>query len=340
MTTDNTKSRVLLIGGGGYIGTVVTEAMLASGRPVTNLDCALYDHAPAAAAFVAHPLYRVVAGDFRADAALDRALEGVSHVVILAGLVGDPITKAYPDLSDTVNRDGCARLVERLHGRGLDRVIFVSTCSNYGLIPEDDLADETYPLRPLSLYAQAKVATEAALIEAADRLDFTATVLRFATAFGLSPRMRFDLTLNEFARTLAVGEELQVYDADTWRPYCHVTDFARLTETVLTAPADAVSGEVFNAGGDANNYTKRMMVEEVLRHVPDGRVAYVESGGDPRNYRVDFSKVESRLGFRAAVGVPDGVAEIVAAVRRGHFADLSPRTYYGNYAIDTDRFAE
>ena len=129
-------------------------------------------------------------------------------------------------------------------------MIFISTCSNYGIIEEGSLADEDFELKPLSLYAKSKVSAERFLLAQAGNVDYAATVLRFATAFGLAPRMRFDLTVNEFVKDLYEKGEILVYDADTWRPYCHVNDFARLVRVVLEAPSDAINFEVFNAGGE------------------------------------------------------------------------------------------
>jgi nucleoside-diphosphate-sugar epimerase len=208
----------------------------------------------------------------------------------------------------------------------------VSTCSNYGEIPGDTLADEDYPLKPLSLYAHAKVAREKQVLGGANRVDYCGTVLRFATAFGLSSRMRFDLTVSEFTRDLFSGAALEVYDADTWRPYCHVRDFARVLARVLEMPADSVRFEVFNAGGDANNYTKRMIVEAAHRALPQSRFTFVDRGGaDRRNYKVDFRKIREKLLFEPHVTVEQGVVELTAALRQGFFADYDNRlNFYRN----------
>lgn len=328
------QETVLLIGGSGYVGCAITPMLLRHGYRVRNFDNAIYSHGLSTMAFANEPGYQLVNGDIRQPESVNSALSGVDHVVLLAGLVGDPITKAYPDLSRAINDDGCRAIIDACAGRGLKRVIFISTCSNYGLLPEGEIADEATVLSPLSLYAKAKVATEAYLLEQSASVDYTATVLRFATAFGVSPRMRFDLTLNEFTRELALGHPLKVYDADTWRPYCHVNDFARLITTVLEAPENDVAGEVFNAGSNRNNYTKRAMIDLIQSWVGEGDVAFVEAGSDPRNYRVDFAKAKERLGFEAATAVEDGVREIVDAIGRGFFHTLDPKTFYGNYVID------
>lgn len=330
-------SKILLVGGAGYIGLVVADHFLRGGHSVRILDNLIYGHNRPSLAVAGRPGLEFRNGDLRDGPALDAALEGIDHVVILAGLVGDPITKKYPELSGSINDDGIAACIDALDGKGLQRVIFVSTCSNYGLMPEGSIANETSELRPLSLYAKSKVAAEQRLLAGRGKVDYQSTVLRFATAFGLAPRMRFDLTVNEFAVELASGQELVVFDADTWRPYCHVQDFARLIEMVLDADAAKVGFEVFNAGGEINNFTKRNIVEQVLALVPDGKVSYQENGGDPRNYRVDFSKVQSTLGFEPRYTVAQGIEEVVRYTREGVFSDFKTnRQSYGNFVIDRD----
>jgi nucleoside-diphosphate-sugar epimerase len=327
-------SRVLIIGGAGYIGVPLARSLLDAGRAVRMLDRLIYKNGASFLGLASQPGSEFVFGDMGDSTVLDRALDGVTDAVILAGLVGDPITKGFPEEARRINERALRRCIDQMNGRGLNRVVSISTCSNYGAIPENEVADEGFPLNPLSLYAQAKIEAEAYLMSLRRRVDFHTTVLRFATAFGLSPRMRFDLTVNEFARELFLGNELVVYDADTWRPYCHVQDFARLILLVLDAPPEAVSFEVFNAGGDANNLTKRQIVNLVLDHVPDGRVIYRDNSADRRNYRVNFRKVRETLEFEPNLDVAFGIDEIIKALRSHLFDDVDARrNFYGNYEL-------
>jgi nucleoside-diphosphate-sugar epimerase len=326
--------RVLLIGGSGYIGGPLITHLLSLGYDVTNLDLHIYRQGRVSLSHMAHPGYRLVIGDMGDVSALDRALEGVSDVVILAGLVGDPITKKFPKESAAINDVALRNCIDRLNDRGLERVIFISTCSNYGLAAGDELVAEDSPLSPLSLYAKSKVAAEKYVLSLAGRVDYHPTILRFATAFGLSPRMRFDLTVNEFTRELCLDRQLVVYDAHTWRPYCHVMDFARLITHVLAFPAEEVSFEIFNAGCDRNNHTKQEIVDIILSRLPGRRVVYKAQSLDQRNYRVDFSKLRERLFFEPQYSVADGVDEIIFAIRSGLLddVDLLPNIY-GNHAL-------
>lgn len=328
------RRKVLIFGGAGYIGSVVTPHLLERGFAVRCADLLLYGNQSCVLPWLRHPDYAFSAGDLCDDGFAGEMLDGASDVVILAGLVGDPITKKFPEASEAINRDGCLRLIDRLSGRGIDRVIFVSTCSNYGLQQGDALSDETTELKPLSLYAQHKVAVEQKLLSLRGKVDFKPTVLRFATAFGLSPRMRFDLTVSEFVRDMALDRPLLVYDAHTWRPYCHVRDFAEVIQRTLDAPAEDVAFEVFNAGGDANNYTKQMIVDAALKRLPKAKVSYKEHGGDPRNYRVSFAKIRERLGFVPGFSVEQGIEELIVAFRQGLFVDADARrNFHNNFEI-------
>jgi nucleoside-diphosphate-sugar epimerase len=326
---------VLLVGGAGYIGTVISRDLLDAGYKVRCLDRLLYDNDVAIASLFSEPDYQFIYGDHCDAASVEGGLEGVTDVIILSGLVGDPITKSYPEAAGRINDVGMLALIDLLNGRGLNRVVFISTCSNYGMVVGNELAHEEFELKPLSLYAEAKVAMEQALLSRAGEVDYHPTALRFATAFGLSPRMRFDLSVSEFTREVFVGNELVVYDADTWRPYCHIRDFSRAIRRVLELSVERSAGEVFNAGGDVNNYTKRMIVEEILKQIPDGKVAYQQHGSDPRNYRVDFGKIRERLLFEPVHTVPDGIRELREAMAHNMFVKIGHRrNFHGNYEID------
>jgi len=329
------KRKVLIVGGAGYIGVPLTFYLLKRGYDVKCLDLLLYSNRHCIHGFLGEPGYEFIYGDMADPNVVQRSLDGVTDVVILAGLVGDPITKLYPKESNKINDSALVQLIKNLNGNSLNRVVFISTCSNYGEIPEDALADESYELKPLSLYAKSKVAIENEILKLKNKVDFCATVLRFATAFGLSGRMRFDLTVSEFTREMFVNKTIEVYDADTWRPYCHVRDFARAISTVLEAPKSRIDFEVFNAGGDINNFTKGMLVDCIGNCLPDAQVKYVSGGVDRRNYKVDFSKIQNSLYFTPRYSVEDGVSELIKALTAGFFADYKTQlNIYRNKKIN------
>lgn len=329
--------KILLIGGAGYVGSVLTKHLLNCGYPVRCLDFLLYRDESGVIPFLSDRNYEFQFGDFTDPEVLNSALKDISNVVLLAGLVGDPIVRKYPDAAQAINMEGMLQTLHHLNGRGLNRVVFVSTCSNYGVLASNEIADESFETNPVSAYAIAKVAVEKELLALEGSTDYDATILRFATAFGISPRMRFDLTVSEFTRALFFKKELVVYDPDTWRPYCHVEDFAFLIRRVLEAPLLDVSFQVFNVGTEENNFTKRGLVEVIQSFVSDGLVRYEERGSDPRNYRVNFQKVRERLNFKPRYRVEDGVRELVQAFRQGLFGDRSGnQSLYGNCEIRYD----
>jgi nucleoside-diphosphate-sugar epimerase len=325
---------ILLLGGAGYVGTVLTSHFLKLGFKVKTLDNFVYENQKSIEAFQGDDSYEFFYGDLGNNENLEKASKGVDYVVILGGLVGDPITKKFPEASHLINDVGIMNCIDFFDDKEIKNLIFISTCSNYGLIGENELADEEFVLNPLSLYAKAKVAAELHLMSKKNKVKYTGTVLRFATAFGLSPRMRFDLSVSEFVRDLFFGQELVVFDEHTWRPYCHIRDFARLIELVLAANPELVNFEIFNAGGESNNFTKKMIVDTIVSYLPDSKISYGANGSDPRNYKVSFKKVKDRLGFEPKYSVRQGIEELILALKTGAYADsVVNKSIYGNYEI-------
>ena len=314
---------------------MVTERFLSAGYAVTSFDNFLYKNNLCVLNHIHHPKYRFIYGDMIKKNELEPALKNIDAVVLLASLVGDPITKKYPKETALINDVGLRNVIDLCAENDINRLIFVSTCSNYGLIENNKKADEKYKLNPLSLYSKSKVNTEKYILSLKRKTGLNPTILRFATAFGLSPRMRFDLTLSEFTREIVLGRELLVYDPYTWRPYCHVQDFARLIQMVIEAPIEKVLFEIFNAGGDVNNATKQMIVDNILKKVPNGKVKYQDRGSDPRNYRVNFDKVKHVLGFEPKYTIEDGIIELIDAINENIFDHVDKnRNFFGNYEIN------
>jgi nucleoside-diphosphate-sugar epimerase len=180
--------------------------------------------------------------------------------------------------------------------------------------------DENGVLAPVSLYAEQKVEMEKALLDAgAPGMD--PVCLRFATIYGVAPRMRFDLTVNEFTRDLWADRQLEVFGEQFWRPYVHVRDAGRAVRTVLDAPPERVAGNVFNVGRSGENYRKLDLVTEIRKLTDRGEVSYVHREEDPRDYKVSFDKIHDVLGFQTEMTVPDGIAEVLDALERNRFGD-------------------
>jgi nucleoside-diphosphate-sugar epimerase len=220
-----------------------------------------------------------------------------------------------------VNVEGTRALVRDAARLGVRRFVFASTCSNYGRMADPTAPiDETGVLAPVSLYAEQKVAMEQALL-GADDSAFEPVCLRFATIYGVAPRMRFDLTVNEFTRDLWADRRLEVFGEQFWRPYVHVRDAGRAVRTVLDAPAEQVASAVFNVGRSGENYRKLDLVEAIRKLTDRGEVAFVHREEDPRDYKVSFDKIRSILGFETEMTVPDGIAEVLDALESSRFGD-------------------
>jgi nucleoside-diphosphate-sugar epimerase len=312
--------QVTVTGGAGYIGALLVAELTASGSEVTVLDSLLHGQTHVGEA-VANLGARMVYGDVRDTTAREDALSGADAVVHLAAIVGDPACKRDPELSNDVNVEGTRAVVEDARRLGAGRFVFASTCSNYGRMADPMVPiDEEGELAPVSLYAEQKVAIEKQLLSLDDP-DFAATCLRFATVYGAAPRMRFDLTVNEFTRELWADRELEVFGEQFWRPYVHVADAARAVRVVLEAPDEIVSGDVFNVGHSDENYRKLDLVEMITGRLGRGEVSYVHRDEDPRDYKVSFEKVRRELGFKPQMTVADGVDEVIRGLEDERFGD-------------------
>jgi nucleoside-diphosphate-sugar epimerase len=321
------KMRVLVTGGAGYIGSVLVRQLLGKGynvRAFDNLNFggdALYD-------VMLHPNFEFQKGDVRNDADIETALEGVDAIAHLAAIVGDPACKKFSDDANTTNWDGSVALFEAAEQKGIKRFVFASTCSNYGKMSDpNDFVTETSELNPVSLYAELKVKFEKYLLEERKDSKICSTALRFSTVYGFSPRIRFDLTVNEFTRNAAVNGEQPIWGAQFWRPYCHVEDLARAVVLVIESPEEKVRANVFNVGDTTENYNKGMIIEEVCKVVPNVKVDYVEMNEDPRDYRVNFDKIKNELGYTITKKVPDGVKEIYTLLKTGIVTDSFAQKY-------------
>jgi nucleoside-diphosphate-sugar epimerase len=319
--------KILITGGAGYLGTVLSSHLLESGHRVRAFDSLLHGGRPLLA-LLGRDGFEFVRGDVRDAEAVRDALEGVDGVVHLAAIVGDPACAKQPDLARAVNLHASLGLFEAARAALVKRFVFASTCSNYGRMRDPGaLANEDSELRPLSLYAETKVAVERHLL-GQPAGGPTVTVLRFATLYGLSPRMRFDLTVNEFTMALALRKELTVYGEQFWRPYVHVRDAARAVALVLGSEPSLVERQVFNVGSTDENYRKQDLVALLREHVGEGRIAFVTKAEDPRDYRVSFERIAERLGYRTTRRVVDGIREIAGAIGCGAVGDASDPGFY------------
>lgn len=321
------KQTVLVSGGAGYIGSILVRLLLGKGYRVRVIDNLSFGGEPIID-LLNDDDFSFVKGDVRNEDDVRRALDGVDYVAHLAAVVGDPACAKQPELAREVNLEG-SKLFYRLADEcGAKRFVFASTCSNYGKMDDpESYVDENSRLAPVSLYAETKVEVENYLLQQPRERTCKPTSLRFSTVYGLSPRPRFDLTVNEFAKELAMGRELVVFGEQFWRPYCHVVDLCRSVIAVLEAPEETVAFDVFNVGDTSENYRKQMIVDEIVKQLPDARIKYVQKNEDPRDYRVSFEKIADRLGFSITKKVPDGIAQVIQVIRDGFITDPDKQEY-------------
>jgi nucleoside-diphosphate-sugar epimerase len=319
--------KILVTGGAGYIGSSLVKSLLLDGFSVIVYDNLSFG-AGSVSGLYGKPGFTLVRADMSDTAALESVFSEnkIFAVVHLAAIVGDPACAKKPALAKRVNYDSTLYLYDCAHKYGAERFVFASTCSNYGKMSDPSgYVDESSELRPVSLYAELKVNAERYLLSGQGGPHVT--ILRFATAYGLSARMRFDLTVNEFTKELALGRELEVFGEQFWRPYCHVSDICAAIRLVLRNDPEKVSGRVYNVGDTAENYQKRMIVDEIRKMIPDSRVRYIEKHEDPRDYRVSFEKIKKELGFAVSMNVVGGISEIKTLLDSGLITDPDSDIY-------------
>lgn len=308
--------KVLLIGGGGYIGIPLAEELIARGHQVRVLD-RFYFGRDLFGPLLEQPNMEFVQSDLREpDPA---AFKGVDAVVLLGALSNDPCADLDPRLSQEVNMDGTLRCAELAKAAGARRMVFSSSCSVYGA--GNGLLTETSATAPVSLYAKLKLDAEAKLHAMASD-DFCVTSLRHATVFGLAPRMRFDLVVN--LMTLTAFQQGKIYvlgGGMQWRPLVHVRDVGLAFVTVLESSPDVVQREIFNVGSDEQNLRVRDVATLVATVVPNTKIEQVPSDADNRDYHVTFGKISKVLGYKTRYSVEAGAREVYEALVAGRTSD-------------------
>jgi nucleoside-diphosphate-sugar epimerase len=267
--------------------------------------------------FASHPAFRLLNADVRDAGVGDEAIQGADAVVHLAALVGESACALDPSETYSINRGGTQSIVSAAEEHGVERVILVSTCSNYGVSDPDGLADEDSALNPLGIYARSKVEAENLVLS--HRGPISGSILRLGTICGLSPRMRFDLLVNDLARAAVLGERIRIFAPDAWRPFLHIRDAASAIEWCLRAPLEAVQGRVFNVVGE--NYQKQGLARLVRRHFADAKIDVEHATADPRDYRVSGDRFAQAGGVAPTHTVEDAFLEVAEAVRVGVFHD-------------------
>ncbi len=313
--------KILVTGTDGYLGCLLAPELLRNGHDVTGVDTGFYKSGwlYAGVTEAAHTL----AKDIRRLTEDD--LAGVDAVVHMAELSNDPLGQLSPAITYEINHRGSVRLARLAQRAGVRRFVYMSSCSVYGVA--DGEVDETSPVNPQTAYAECKTRVERDLTAMASD-TFAPTFLRNATAFGASPRMRFDIVLNNLAGLAWTEHQIaMVSDGTPWRPLVHALDIAKAIQCVLAAPVELVGGEVFNVGSSEQNYRVREIAEIVAAEFPGCQVSFGASGADNRSYRVSFDKINNKLpGFGCEWDAAAGARQLHQIFRR---IDLDSATFSG-----------
>jgi nucleoside-diphosphate-sugar epimerase len=313
---------VLITGGAGYIGSLLTSELLRAGNRVTVVDSLLFG-GDSLVPYLHYPNFHFVKADVAEPRTIRDAIKGdwpkPQAVVHLAAIVGFPACQAVgKQVAWRYNVDATKSVFGQAADLGAERFVFSSTYSNYGLSQNGIPVTEDSPLNPQSIYAETKIASEEFLL-GQKNAECAPLLFRFATLYGLSPRMRFDLIVNQFVLEAFTKRELIIYQRGYSRSFVHIRDVVRGILMGLEAEQAKIRGQIFNLGTDAGNYSKDDIVRLVLKRMPEVTVEYKDLtfGGDMRDITVSFEKIRRVLGFDTTLDVDDGVREVLFALKTG-----------------------
>ena len=307
----SSSKSVLITGGGGYVGSILTNKLVEQNYHVKVIDSLVYGD-DGISKLINEEKIDFFNLDIRDSKNLLKLIDNVDSVIHLAAVVGEPLCKKIPDSAKQINEFATKNLVNICKKNNIKKFLFASTCSNYG--SSSEIVDEISPVKPLSLYSECKVNSESYILNKNDD-NFNTCILRFATAHGLSPRMRFDLLVQEFLRDALIDKKISIFGQDFWRPLIHVDDMANACISILNAPSKLISGQIFNVGSSRENYTKKQLAQIIQKYVPNTEIEIIDSKIDPRNYRVSFEKIKKSLNFEPTRTVEDSVIEILGKIK-------------------------
>ncbi len=319
--------KILITGGAGYIGSVMTNLALQKGFKVKVID-KLWFNEQIPLIHYNNPNYEFVKGDICDEKLVRSILHDVDFIVHTAAIVGDPASKLFPELTTQINYDASVKLIDAAEEHGIKGFLFFSTCSNYGTT--NGMATEESDLNPLSLYASSKVDTEKYLMNNVKKMNWV--IGRLSTIYGSSPRMRFDLTVNDFTLNAWKKKYLDIFLPESFRPYIHTYDISNIALTLLEN-IDTVKNNVFNIGFEGENYQKIQIANIVKKYMPDVKIDILKEGGDLRDYQVDFSKLHKFIKVKQVFNVDKGVEEIYNMLHTKLITNPEAEVYYNTTPV-------
>jgi len=317
--------KVLVTGAAGYIGSTLCRILLSEGYEVIGIDKLLFG-GESLLGLLQHNNFRFIKGDTYNTSTYEDLINSKTSIVHLAAVVGEPASRKIPEETIKTNLEATKKVISLAVKKKIKKFVFVSTCSNYGKCIGEKPATEEFELNPLSLYAKTKVQIENYLAnDIKDKLNWT--ILRLATVYGISPRLRFDLTVNDFTMHAIVDKKLVIFLPRSNRPYVHVVDVAEAVDLVLKNMNLTVQ-EIFNVGDTKENYRKIDIVNKIKKIVGDFDVEFVKKGEDLRDYKVSFEKIKRKLNYKTIRTVSNGIKEIVFVVKNEIITDFDDKKYY------------
>ncbi len=318
---------ILITGGAGYIGTILANLGLKRNLKVISVDNLKNSKKQFFVENLKNKNFVFYKCDLKDTVKISKILkkEKIDIVVHLAGIVGDPASKKEKKLTISTNLRYSKQFFKICEKQKVKKFIFSSTCSNYGIVSNKSLADESTSLKPLSLYAKTKVDFENFMIEKSKKYKMKMVIMRFATVFGVSDRMRFDLTINQFTREIFLNKSLNIFGMSTWRPYCHVKDVARAILKTLKINENL---SIFNVGNSKQNYSKRDVVNAIGKFLLLKNITYSKQDIlDKRDYKVNFNKIYKDLEFKTKFDLSYGIKEIIKFLKKNKNKNLYDKKF-------------
>jgi len=305
---------VLITGGAGYLGSMLANRLISEGYRVKVLDSLIFG-GHSLIHLYGNPNFELVRNDIRNIDNLSKILNDVDIVVHLAAIVGEHLCQKIPKEANEINYTATKKLVAVCREKKIKKFIFSSTCSNYGDSGGKNHVDENSPLNPLTLYSKTKIDSENYIIQKTDE-KFSGTILRFATLYGLSQRMRFDLLLHELLIDAITKNKITLYGSELWRPLLHIDDAVNAIFTTINAPLDKTNGAIFNVGNSNENYTKQELASMIKKIIPSTEIIINDEKKDLRNYKVSFNKIQNQLGYKTSKSVMEGITQVFQAINQ------------------------